>query len=348
MSGRGALLRARHRGPPPCRRPLPASARAHRRGRRMGVARGLPAARLRHGGHDRGGQGALGRAPNGDNLFIKIPGTKEGLPAIEECIAVGRAHQRDPPVLGRPVPGGGRGVSAGRRASGRGGPRPHGRLGGVGVHVPVGHRRQRHRARRAPGPLGARSGAADLPRLPGAHVQRSLAAAGQLRGADPAAPVGEHQHQGSRCPRHPLRARPGRAAHREHDAQRDPRGLLRPRRGRGSDARRRWRRRRVPERFRGRRRRRRGARGQAPVRRRLLVRRRRGRTCWPGSRARPKRSPDRAVHRWYTRFTWRREIVADNLRDRPAWKAPGTASRPVRHPGICASSSPRTPVAASA
>ena len=38
--------------------------------------------------------------PNGDNLFIKIPGTKEGLPAIEECDRIGDPDQRHPPVLG--------------------------------------------------------------------------------------------------------------------------------------------------------------------------------------------------------------------------------------------------------
>ena len=85
---RGALLRARDRGPPARRRHVPADPRADRRRRRLGLARGLSAPRLRHGStveaaktlHDQAGR---------DNLFIKIPGTKEGLPAIEEAIFAG-------------------------------------------------------------------------------------------------------------------------------------------------------------------------------------------------------------------------------------------------------------------
>ena len=56
--GRGALLRAGDRGPDPGRRPLPPGPRADRRRRRLGVARGLAAARLRHEEHDRGREGA--------------------------------------------------------------------------------------------------------------------------------------------------------------------------------------------------------------------------------------------------------------------------------------------------
>jgi transaldolase len=39
------------------------------------------------------------------NLFIKIPGTKEGLPAIEEAIFAGNTSQRHPAVLARALPG---------------------------------------------------------------------------------------------------------------------------------------------------------------------------------------------------------------------------------------------------
>ena len=54
------------------------------------------------------------------NLFIKIPGTPEGLPAIEECAFSGLPHQRYPAVLGRTVPGRGRRLPAGHRAAGGG------------------------------------------------------------------------------------------------------------------------------------------------------------------------------------------------------------------------------------
>ena len=47
------------------------------------------------------------------NLFIKIPGTPEGLPAIEEGHLRRRAGQRDPAVLARAVRGRRRGVHPG-------------------------------------------------------------------------------------------------------------------------------------------------------------------------------------------------------------------------------------------
>ena len=45
------------------------------------------------------------------NLFIKIPGTQAGLPAIEEAIYGGSACQCHPPVFRCPVCSSGRGVS---------------------------------------------------------------------------------------------------------------------------------------------------------------------------------------------------------------------------------------------
>ena len=86
--GRGAVLRARARGPDPGRRPVPPGPRAHRRRRRLGVAGGLAAAGQRHAQHDRGGRALHARAAR-PNLFIKIPGTPQGLPAIEESIFAG-------------------------------------------------------------------------------------------------------------------------------------------------------------------------------------------------------------------------------------------------------------------
>jgi len=38
---------------------------------------------------------AIHQKANRENLFVKIPGTPEGLPAIEESIFSGVAHQRD-------------------------------------------------------------------------------------------------------------------------------------------------------------------------------------------------------------------------------------------------------------
>ena len=51
------------------------------------------------------------------NLFIKIPGTKEGLPAIEEIDFRRRARECDPVVQPGALPRRGRGLSAGHRAA---------------------------------------------------------------------------------------------------------------------------------------------------------------------------------------------------------------------------------------
>jgi transaldolase len=50
------------------------------------------------------------------NLFIKIPATPEGLPAIEETIAAGIPGQRHADLLPRAPPRGGRGLPARHRA----------------------------------------------------------------------------------------------------------------------------------------------------------------------------------------------------------------------------------------
>ena len=80
------------------------------------------------------------------NLFIKIPGTKEGLPAIEEAIFAGVPDQRDPAVLARAVRGGGRGFPAGHRAAHRRRAQPRGRFGGLGICQPLGCRGSRQGA----------------------------------------------------------------------------------------------------------------------------------------------------------------------------------------------------------
>ena len=72
------------------------------------------------------------------NLFIKIPGTKEGLPAIEEAIFAGVPGQRHPPVLARALPGGRRGVPARHRATHRRRARARCRLRRLGVRQPLG------------------------------------------------------------------------------------------------------------------------------------------------------------------------------------------------------------------
>ena len=60
-----------------------------RRPGRLGLARGRPEPRPRHPGHGRRGEAAVEATSTSPNLFVKIPATKEGLPAIEESIAAG-------------------------------------------------------------------------------------------------------------------------------------------------------------------------------------------------------------------------------------------------------------------
>ena len=76
------------------------------------------------------------------NLFIKIPGTPEGIPAIEESIYQRHPGQRDAAVLARAVPGRGRGLHEGHRAPAQRRQVAGGRVGGVGVRQPLGRRRQ--------------------------------------------------------------------------------------------------------------------------------------------------------------------------------------------------------------
>ncbi len=173
------------------------------------------------------------------NLFIKIPGTKEGLPAIEEAIFAGvpinvtLLFSREHYVAAAEayLRGIERRIAAGLD-SGRG-------VGGVGVHQPLGRRgggqgaggadqHARHRDRPAllqgvlrPGRLAALS-ARDERRRPAA-----------------ATAVGQHRHQGSQGVRRAVCQGARRAVHRQHDAGGDAEGVRRPRRGRRDDARRR-------------------------------------------------------------------------------------------------------------
>ena len=98
--------------------------RPHARRRRLGVARGLAAARARHEDHARGRARSSTRAPARPNLFIKIPGTPEGLPGDRGGDLRRRAGQRHAAVLARALSRCGRGVPARHRAAHRGGPRP--------------------------------------------------------------------------------------------------------------------------------------------------------------------------------------------------------------------------------
>ena len=81
------------------------------------------------------------------NLFIKIPGTKEGLPAIEEAIFAGVPVKRDPLVLARALPGGCRRIPARYRATHGGWTQARRGLCSVRVRQPVGRRHHAGRYR---------------------------------------------------------------------------------------------------------------------------------------------------------------------------------------------------------
>ncbi len=141
------------------------------------------------------------------NLFIKIPGTPEGLPAITEAIAAGipvnvtllfsADHYRAAAEAYLD------GVE--RRVATRA--RSRGRIGGVGLHVALG----RGGGEQGPGGPGGHAGpgrgSRRLPCLPRADALRPRAATAERGGQDPAAAVGQHQDEGPRrlghalCPR---------------------------------------------------------------------------------------------------------------------------------------------------
>ena len=169
------------------------------------------------------------------NLFIKIPGTEEGLEAIEETIAAGipvnvtllfslERHRQAAEAYVRGL----------ERLQADGGDLSHRRLGGVVLRLP---RRQRgrqaarrpRRPRRAEGQAGDRQRQARLPDLPRGLLGRAVGGA-QGRRREPAAlPVGLDLDQEPRLPRRDLRRGADRRRDGEHDAAGDDRGLRGPR-----------------------------------------------------------------------------------------------------------------------
>jgi hypothetical protein len=80
------------------------------------------------------------------NLFIKIPGTTEGLPAIEEAIFAGVPVNVDASVFAGTLPGCRRSVPPRNRAAVGGRAQSQCRLRGVRLYQPLGHRRSRENA----------------------------------------------------------------------------------------------------------------------------------------------------------------------------------------------------------
>ena len=122
------------------------------------------------------------------NLYVKIPATREGLPAIEDCIARGDPDQRDADLLARALPRGRRRLPARARAPRRRRRRPRqGQLGRLVLRLA-----DRHRGRpRGSSELGNtaelageardREREARLPPLRAGVLRAGLGAAGRRR-----------------------------------------------------------------------------------------------------------------------------------------------------------------------
>ena len=131
------------------------------------------------------------------NLFIKIPGTRAGVTAIEESIFARRAGQRHVAVLARTVRRRGRRLHACCGAAHCCGPRPKGRLGRVNLRQPLGRGGQRHSAARAAQPPRHCHRKAHLQSLPRVAGLAALAQARSRRRTAATPTVGQHREQGS-------------------------------------------------------------------------------------------------------------------------------------------------------
>ena len=235
QGGRGAVLRARARGPHARRRSFPAGPRPDQRGRRMGLARGFAQARLRHREHHRGREGIV-RARRTPQPVHQDSRYSRGHPGDRRGDLRRRAGQRDAAVLARAVHRGRRSLHPRHRAPRRGRPQSARRFGRLGVRQPMGRRGREESAAGAARPARHRHRQTHLQGLSRAAGLRPLAAAGQLRRALAAAAVGQHRHQGSQGLRRALRQSAGGAAYGQHDAGEYSDGDCRPWRGWRDDA----------------------------------------------------------------------------------------------------------------
>ena len=169
------------------------------------------------------------------NLFIKIPGTKEGLPAIEEAIFAGVPVNVTLLVLARAIRRRGRGVPARHRAAHRRRAQSQCRLGGIGLHQPLGRRGRGQGAGGAAQPARHRHRQAYLQGVPRLCSTRRAGSASYNAGARPQrllwASTGTKDPTGVG---HPVCQGAGRAVHGEHHAGSHVEG---PRGARASSAR---------------------------------------------------------------------------------------------------------------
>ena len=182
--------------------------------------------------HQRGGK---------SNLFIKIPGTKEGLPAIEEAIFAGVpvnvtllfSREQYVAAAGAYLRGVERRIEAGLNPA------------VASVASLFVSRWDVAVAGKVPAELANRLGIAIAQRTYKAYLElldfATLSACRQCRRPGPTSPLGQHRHQGPESLRHALCEGSRGALHGQHHARGHSQGFRRPRRG-WRDARTGWRR----------------------------------------------------------------------------------------------------------
>ena len=195
---------------------------AQRLGRRRGPARlrldgGRPDARLRHRRDARRGAGACTRSIDKPNLYVKIPATEPGLPAIEEMIAAGKSInvtlifslERHREVMEAYI----RGIE--RLVEDGGDPRPVS-LGRELLRLARRHRggqaaRRDRRPRRAEGQARRREREARVPELEGGLLRRALGGARGEGRVEAVVPLGVDVDEEPGVPRRALRRGADRA-----------------------------------------------------------------------------------------------------------------------------------------
>ena len=239
--GRGPVLRARRARPDARRRPVPADPRRDRRRRRLGLARGLAAARRRHRKTIEVAA-RLHAAAARPNVFIKIPGTPAGVKAIEESIFAGVpinvtllfSREQYLAVAEAYLRGIERRIAAGLD------PKVESVASLFVSRWDVAVKDQ------VPPEQRNRLGIAIARRTYKAYRELLASprwtAARRRRRASAAAALGQHRHEGPGRARHALRRGARRARHRRHDSRQDAARLRRPRPRRRADAARRRRR----------------------------------------------------------------------------------------------------------
>ena len=138
--GRGAVLRPGGRGPDAGRRPVPARPPGNQRRGRLGVARGVAAAGLRHAEHHRRGETAP-RARGTAEPVHQDSGHARGPAGHRGMHLRGRADQRHPALLARPLRRRRRSLHPWARAPTRRWPAARRALGGVDLREPLGQGR---------------------------------------------------------------------------------------------------------------------------------------------------------------------------------------------------------------